>query len=77
MCILLSRTFDYLERELHKIPMQLPVLVLANHRDMGHHRTVTEDQARTFIESFEYGKIPVSNVFPGADLTFTEVGEVR
>ncbi|RUS87074.1 hypothetical protein EGW08_005150, partial [Elysia chlorotica] len=43
-------TFNYIERELEKVPVQLPVLVLGNHRDMGHHRTVIEDKARYMVE---------------------------
>jgi hypothetical protein len=43
-------TFDYVQRELEKMPKNIPVLVLANHRDMGHHRAVTEDQVKGFIE---------------------------
>ncbi|XP_035229981.1 rab-like protein 6 [Stegodyphus dumicola] len=46
-------TFAYVQRELPLIPQHIPVLVLANHRDMGHHRTVTEDQVKFFIESLE------------------------
>ncbi|XP_076346723.1 rab-like protein 6 isoform X2 [Tachypleus tridentatus] len=46
-------TFDYVQRELPKVPTNIPVLVLANHRDMGHHRTVTEDQVRFYIDSLE------------------------
>ncbi|XP_033763013.1 rab-like protein 6 [Pecten maximus] len=41
-------TFSYIEREIERIPSQIPVLVLGNHRDMGHHRTVIEDKARYF-----------------------------
>ena len=52
-CLLSYRTYDYVEREMTKIPPQVPILVLANHRDMGHHRTVSEDQARTYIEHLE------------------------
>ncbi|CAG2102380.1 unnamed protein product [Medioppia subpectinata] len=44
-------TFDYVQRELAKMPKNIPVLVLANHRDMGHHRVVSEDQVKGFIES--------------------------
>ena len=43
-------TFDYVKRELPKVPTHIPVLVLANHRDMGHHRVVTADQVRGLIE---------------------------
>uniref|UniRef100_A0A1I8HMP0 Rab11 family GTPase n=1 Tax=Macrostomum lignano TaxID=282301 RepID=A0A1I8HMP0_9PLAT len=42
-------TMAYVERELARAPPDLPVLVLANHRDMGHHRSVTADQARMAI----------------------------
>jgi len=31
-------TFEYVEREIVKVPQNIPILVLANHRDMGHHR---------------------------------------
>lgn len=46
-------TFDYVEKELPKVPKHIPVLVLANHRDMGHHRTVSEDMIQYLIESLE------------------------
>lgn len=49
-------TFDYIQRELPKIPASIPVLVLANHRDMGHHRTVSEDSVRYFIEDLNRGE---------------------
>lgn len=48
-----SWTFGYIEREIVKIPDRIPILVLANHKDMGHHRTVSQDSIRTFIEDFE------------------------
>ncbi|GLV41110.1 hypothetical protein CBL_04634 [Carabus blaptoides fortunei] len=47
-----SWTFDYVQRELPKIPDNIPVIVLANHCDMAHHRTVTSDHVTYFIESF-------------------------
>ncbi|XP_063234943.1 rab-like protein 6 [Bacillus rossius redtenbacheri] len=45
-------TFDYVQRELPKVPNHIPVLVLANHCDMSHHRTVTPDHVAYFVESF-------------------------
>ncbi|EEC18396.1 chromosome 9 open reading frame, putative, partial [Ixodes scapularis] len=46
-------TFDYVQRELPKVPDNIPVLVLANHLDMKHHRNITEDQVRFYVESIE------------------------
>lgn len=44
-------TFDYVQRELPKIPGHIPVIVLGNHCDMSHHRTVTADHVTYFIDS--------------------------
>nr|KAG5693200.1 hypothetical protein BaRGS_014090 [Batillaria attramentaria] len=44
-------TFSYVERELEKVPPHIPVLVLGNHRDMGHHRTVTAERAYHLAET--------------------------
>ncbi|XP_057327666.1 rab-like protein 6 [Microplitis mediator] len=46
-----SWTFDYVQRELPKIPDHIPVIVLGNHCDMSHHRTVTSDRVTYFIDS--------------------------
>ncbi|XP_046547663.1 rab-like protein 6 [Haliotis rubra] len=46
-------TFTYVEREIERIPSHIPIIVLGNHRDMGHHRTVIEDKARMFVESVQ------------------------
>jgi hypothetical protein len=43
-------TWDYVKREMDRIPPHLPVLVLGNHRDMGHHRAVTLDQMQFYVE---------------------------
>lgn len=44
-------TFDYVQRELPKVPSHIPVIVLGNHCDMAHHRTVTADHVTYFIDS--------------------------
>ncbi|XP_068968781.1 rab-like protein 6 isoform X1 [Bombus flavifrons] len=51
MDITKSWTFDYVQRELPKIPNHIPVIVLGNHCDMSHHRTVTSDHVTYFIDS--------------------------
>lgn len=45
-------TFEYVSKELPKIPQDIPVLILGNHCDMGHHRVVTAGQAIGLIEGF-------------------------
>lgn len=53
MDITKSWSFEYVEKELVKIPAHIPVLVLGNHCDMAHHRTVTADRVTYFIESVQ------------------------
>lgn len=48
-----SWTFKYIQNELPKIPKQIPVLMIANHRDQGHHRTVSPEQIKAFIEGLD------------------------
>ncbi|KFB37681.1 hypothetical protein ZHAS_00004930 [Anopheles sinensis] len=44
-------TFDYVCRELPKVPGDIPVLLLGNHCDMGHHRVITPEQVHGFVET--------------------------
>ena len=50
-----SWTFKYVQTELSKIPTQLPILIIANHRDQGHHRTVASAQVKSFIDGLKRG----------------------
>lgn len=53
-------TWDYIERELPKIPVHIPVLIIGNHRDMHHHRNVDEYKCRLFIENLNRGGLASS-----------------
>lgn len=46
-------TFDYVQREMAKVPSHIPVIILSNHCDMSHHRTVTNDLISFYIESIQ------------------------
>ncbi|XP_022691036.1 rab-like protein 6 isoform X1 [Varroa jacobsoni] len=52
-------TFEYVQRELPKVPEHIPVLVLNNHLDMKHHRAVSADQVKFFVEGLERGGTPI------------------
>ncbi|KAJ6222475.1 hypothetical protein RDWZM_001020 [Blomia tropicalis] len=43
-------TFEYVKREIRRCPLHIPILILANHRDMGHHRAITMEQVQGLIE---------------------------
>lgn len=44
-------TFEYVTKEIDKISEEIPILILGNHCDMGHHRVVSDDQALGFIDN--------------------------
>uniref|UniRef100_A0A0A9XAK0 Rab-like protein 1 n=1 Tax=Lygus hesperus TaxID=30085 RepID=A0A0A9XAK0_LYGHE len=46
-------TFSYVQRELPKISGDIPVLILGNCCDMGHHRAVPEDTVRHYVDSIQ------------------------
>lgn len=50
-----SWTFKYIQNELPNVPDNIPVLIVANHRDQGHHRTVSSEQVRAHIEALDRG----------------------
>lgn len=49
-------TFEYVIKELPKIPRDIPVLILGNHCDMSHHRVIAPDQAYHLIEEMVEGR---------------------
>lgn len=64
-------TFEYITRELPKVPDEMPVLILGNHCDMAHHRVVSEGQALGLVEQVQetrkgkvlYGESSMRNGF--------------
>ncbi|CAI8022879.1 Rab-like protein 6 [Geodia barretti] len=44
-------TWKYVERELPKVPFDIPVIVLGNFKDLGEHRVITRDEIRVFLRS--------------------------
>lgn len=47
------RTLDYVYSELPKIPDNIPVLILGNHCDMNHHRSVNGDEVIYYLKTLE------------------------
>uniref|UniRef100_A0A8D0DIE4 Rab-like protein 6 n=1 Tax=Salvator merianae TaxID=96440 RepID=A0A8D0DIE4_SALMN len=65
-------TFNYILRELPKVPTHVPVCVLGNYRDMGEHRVILPDDVREFIDKmnrppgssyFRYAESSMKNSF--------------
>ncbi|XP_067417681.1 rab-like protein 6 [Emydura macquarii macquarii] len=65
-------TFNYILRELPKVPTHVPVCVLGNYRDMGEHRVILPDDVREFIDNlnrppgssyFRYAESSMKNSF--------------
>lgn len=45
-------TMDYIRKESEKVPPHIPILLLGNFADQGHHRQVTQMQIADFVERF-------------------------
>ncbi|KAH7728849.1 O-methyltransferase 1 [Aphelenchoides avenae] len=63
-------TWNYVSRELEKIPTQIPILIMANKKDLQAERQITEDMCRTFLEHYE--RKPASNGQTVAPIRYTE-----
>ncbi|XP_061055576.1 rab-like protein 6 isoform X4 [Eubalaena glacialis] len=58
-------TFNYILRELPKVPTHVPVCVLGNYRDMGEHRVILPDDVRDCIDNLD--RPPGSSYFRYAE----------
>lgn len=62
-------TFEYVIKEISKVPTEIPILIFGNHCDMGHHRVVTSGQVDGLIEGLSrigeviYGESSMRNGF--------------
>ncbi|XP_009874196.1 PREDICTED: rab-like protein 6, partial [Apaloderma vittatum] len=65
-------TFNYILRELPKVPTHVPVCVLGNYRDMGEHRVILPGDVRDLIDNlnrppgssyFRYAESSMKNSF--------------
>ncbi|KAB1280031.1 Rab-like protein 6 [Camelus dromedarius] len=61
----LLRTFNYILRELPKVPTHVPVCVLGNYRDMGEHRVILPNDVRDLIDHLD--RPPGSSYFRYAE----------
>jgi len=72
-------TLDYVYKELPKVPDNIPVLVLGNHCDMNHHRSVNGDEVIYYLKTLErgspirYAEVSMSNGF-GLRLIYKWIG---
>jgi len=46
-------TMEYVRKEAQMVPSHIPILILANHTDMGHHRQVSQLQVADFVENLQ------------------------
>ncbi|XP_030915085.1 rab-like protein 6 [Geospiza fortis] len=58
-------TFNYILRELPKVPTHVPVCVLGNYRDMGEHRVILPSDVRDLIDNLK--RPPGSSYFRYAE----------
>eukprot|EP00116_Pleurobrachia_bachei_P016976 sb/3477238/ len=42
-------TYEYVQRELPKIPLDIPVIIMASHRDLEEKRSVLTEEVQQFI----------------------------
>lgn len=76
LCLL--RTFNYILRELPKVPTHVPVCVLGNYRDMGEHRVILPDDVRDFIDNLDrWVGGPLLGQSPGQDHAVGSEGPER
>ncbi|XP_050533032.1 rab-like protein 6 isoform X2 [Daktulosphaira vitifoliae] len=72
-------TLDYVYNELPKIPDNIPILVLGNHCDMNHHRSINSDEIVYYLNSLQrgsfvrYAEASMSNGF-GLKLIYKWIG---
>ncbi|KAL5250434.1 hypothetical protein ACHWQZ_G016232 [Mnemiopsis leidyi] len=46
-------TYEYVQRELKKVPLDIPVIIMASHRDMEEKRSVLTEEVQTFINELD------------------------
>jgi hypothetical protein len=45
-------TWEYIQRELPKVPDQIPILLLANYRDQGGQRNISDQEVQDFVKDY-------------------------